>query len=650
MHRSRGFVLAPALVVAGAVLSAGCGHQKSASLPSNDDWPSYNRDLQSDRFSPLDDITPANAPALKRVCSVKMPEGGSFQTGPIEVAGTLYVTTLHDTLAINAVNCVVIWQNSYTPQAREIYNSNRGVALDDGLLFRGYQDGHLAAIGAQDGKSIWNVTVGEGAKAQFLSAAPIVWHGMVFEGIAGADWGSRGRMMAFEEKTGKELWRFDLIPEGSEAGADTWDRAKTAAHGGGSTWTSYSVDQSNGLVYVPVGNPAPDFSSGERPGANLYTDSIVALDASNGRLAWYHQFVPHDSHDYDMAAAPAIVTTRAGKELMIAAGKNAMLYAVDLNTHAIVYSLPVSEISNTNVLPTAAGVHTCPGWIGGVEWNGPAYDPETNAIYVNSVHLCGLYKRGETPYSSGAPFFGGEFVPDPSSAWYGWVTAIDADTGKVIWRYRSSSPMISGVTPTKGGVVFTGDLDGNLLAFEASSGKKLVAIPTGGAIAGGVVTYRVGDTQYVASTSGNVSRLTWGALGTPAIYIFSTQSSTAAAASAAPAQSMAAAGAPAVSGATLYTTECASCHQANGKGVPGTFPPLASNPVVAGNVKNVIHIVKYGLSGKIQVGGSTFNGMMPAWGSQLSDTDIAAVVTYVRSSWGNEAGAVTGQDVTAVTK
>jgi alcohol dehydrogenase (cytochrome c) len=190
-----------------------------------------------------------------------------------------------------------------------------------------------------------------------------------------------------------------------------------AAHGGGSTWTSYSIDQSTGLVYVPVGNPAPDFSSDGRPGSNLYTDSIVALDASTGRLAWYHQFVPHDSHDYDMAAAPAIITTQAGKKLMIAAGKNAMLYAIDLNTHAIVYSLPVSEISNANMLPTVAGVHTCPGWIGGVEWNGPAYDPETNAVYVNSVHLCGLYKRGETPYSKGAPFFGGEFVPDPMAAW-----------------------------------------------------------------------------------------------------------------------------------------------------------------------------------------------------------------------------------------
>lgn len=350
-----------------------------------------------------------------------------------------------------------------------------------------------------------------------------------------------------------------------------------------------------------------------------------------------------------MAAAPAIVTTRAGKKLMIAAGKNAILYALDMNSRTVVYSLPVSEISNSNVVPTAAGVHTCPGWIGGVEWNGPAYDPETNAIYVNSVHLCGLYKRGETPYSNGGPFFGGEFVPDPTSAWYGWVTAIDADTGKVIWRYRSPSPMISGVTPTKGGVVLTGDLHGNLLAFDASNGKKLASIPTGGAIAGGVVTYRVGETQYVASTSGNVSRLTFGALGTPTIYIFSTQASTAAQVSAAPAQSMAAS-VPAASGATVYTTNCASCHQANGTGVPGTFPPLAANPVVLGDVRKVIRIVKYGLSSKIQVGGSTYSGVMPAWGSQLSDKEIAAVVTYVRSSWGNKASAVTAQTVNGVAK
>ncbi len=487
-------------------------------------WATYNGNVQSTRFAPESSIDASNVRRLARVCSVKMPETGAFQTGPVIVGKTMYVTTLHDTLAIDATSCRVLWTNSHKPKAPELYNTNRGVAYDAGRVFRGYQDGTVEALDASTGRVIWTIVAADPKKSEFFSAAPIAWNGVLYLGIAGADWGARGRMMAFRESDGKQIWRFDLIPQGSELGANTWGKASTAATGGGSTWTTYSLDPATDLLYVPVGNPAPDFSPEYRPGANLYTDSIVALDARSGKLAWYHQFVANDSHDYDMAAAPALITTRAGTPLVVAAGKNAMLYALDSSSHAMRYALPVSEIRNARSRPTFAGVHVCPGWIGGVEWNGPAYDPQTNALYVNSVHACGTYKLGEARFTGGDTFLGGEFVPDASKTWYGWVTAVDADSGHVLWKYRSPTPMIGAITPTAGGVVFTGDLDGNLLVFDARTGHKLLSLSTGRAIAGGVVAYEVGGTEYVACTSGNVSRLAWGVLGAPSIDVFTLRS------------------------------------------------------------------------------------------------------------------------------
>jgi alcohol dehydrogenase (cytochrome c) len=484
-------------------------------------WPMYNGTYSGDRWRSLSQINTSNVKNLKIACTFPTGEIGAFQSGPVISHGTIYFTTVNTTYGINATSCKLKWKSVYHPSV-QIFNTNRGVALDNGKLYRGTQDGHLLSLDAATGKVLWNVNVADPKQGYFLSAAPIVWNGMVFTGVAGADWGARGRMMAFDASDGHQLWRFDLIPMDGEAGANTWGKASTAATGGGSSWTTYSLDPQTGELFVPVGNPSPDFSGDYRPGANLYTDSLVVLDAASGTLKWYYQAVPHDTHDYDVAAAPILITTANSKSLAVFAGKNGYLYALDRSSHALIYKVPITTVMNSTKPPTVQGVRVCPGWVGGVEWNGPAYDQTDNTVIVGANDWCGKYVLGEARYVAGSFFLGGSFVGDPYTAAHGWVTSVDADTGKVRWRDKTTGPALAAVTPTAGGVVFTGDLAGVFYALDEKTGKVLYTDKTSGALAGGVVAYQIHGKEYIAVDSGNVSRSVWpGASGSATMYVFS---------------------------------------------------------------------------------------------------------------------------------
>ncbi|HME82768.1 MAG TPA: PQQ-binding-like beta-propeller repeat protein [Candidatus Eremiobacteraceae bacterium] len=525
MSRQSAPVLAAVASVTLVVLT-GCSRNAPSAVPSPTavpaQWPMYNGTYQADRWSALDSINTGNAKTLKVACMISLGETGAFQAGPVIAGGTIYVTSAHNTYAIDDTTCKLKWKSTYVPTGPEPFNTNRGVALDNGTLFRGTQDDHILAIDAATGAVKWNVKIADSNASMFLSAAPIVWNGKVFIGLAGADWGIRGRMMAFDETDGHQLWSFDLIPEGSEAGAQTWGKASTASTGGGSTWTSYSLDPATGELFVPVGNPAPDFSGDYRPGANLYTDSLVVLDANTGALKWYYQTVPHDVHDYDVGAPPALITTKGGRDLVVFGGKNGYLYALDRTTHALVYKVPVTTIRNANAAPTVAGVTVCPGWVGGVEWNGPAYDRPDNELVVGAVDWCSTYQLAEARFVAGKFFLGGAAIPGPWQNAHGWITAVDADTGKVDWKYKTKGPAVAAVAPTQGGVAFTGDLAGNFYAFDSKAGTPLYTYDTGGGVAGGIVAYQESGKEYVVTTSGNVSRSIWpGAAGSMKVYVFS---------------------------------------------------------------------------------------------------------------------------------
>ncbi len=471
------------------------------------DWPTYNGPLSAQRFSPLKALNRGNVADLRPVCEISLGDPGIFQAGPVVVGDTLYVTTIHTLVALDAANCKLRWRHAFEPQGDEPLPANRVAAFLDGRVFRGTGDGFVIALDAATGKELWKVRAADPAAGEFLSMAPIAWKGLVFIGPAGSEWGIRGRILAFDAATGQEVWRFNTIPARGEPGYDTWHIPDTTAHGGGGTWSSFTLDARTGELFVPVGNPAPDFTPGYRPGDNLYTNSMVVLDARNGRLQWYYQLDHNDAFDYDLAAAPALFTDRIGHRRVAVAGKDGYLYIIDRDTHRLASRTAVTTVKPPAGLPTPEGVFACPGADGGVQWNGPAYSPLTNAVYVGAVDWCMTVRSGPVKYQAPLVFMG--TFPDFSSNTgprSGWLYSVDAATGEVRWRYHADTPVLSGATPTAGGLVLSGDSGGNLLAFDAADGAVLLKLPLGGSLGGGVVTYQVGARQYVATTTGNVSR------------------------------------------------------------------------------------------------------------------------------------------------
>jgi alcohol dehydrogenase (cytochrome c) len=485
------------------------------------DWGAYNRTLEGNRFSPLAQITRENVGSLRRVCEFQLPRRVNMQSALLAIGGTLYFTTLEDTYAVDAENCRLRWRHIYHLARRPPFDPNevnRGLGWLDGRLFRGSNDGRLYALDAGTGQELWNVAIGDPAIGETFPAAPVAWHGRVYIGNAGGDYfGVTGRIMAFDAATGGRLWSADLVPTAGPA-TMTWPPA-TAVHpkAGGATWTSYAIDTQRGLLYVPTGNAAPDFLKSVRPGANLYTYSVVALDLATGELKASRQLVTRDDyHDWDVAAPPELVDTSDGRHLLIAAGKDGYVYALDRNTLRLLYKTPVTTMQNVDAAPTAEGTHFCPGVDGGVEWNGPVYSPQTNALYVNAIDWCitvAVRPPAELKGRDGLPWTGAKDrlhpfgVQDKQRS--GWVTAIDAADGSVRWRYHARAPLVSGITATAGGVVFTGDIAGDFLALDARSGSILWRHDTGQPIGGGVISYAINGKQYVAVASGMRSKIGW---------------------------------------------------------------------------------------------------------------------------------------------
>ncbi len=486
-------------------------------------WLSFNDRLDGQRFSPLKQITPANAARLHEVCRVDVDGAATFEAGLLVDNGVIYTDTARETVAIDATTCQVRWRFSYVPDGDRVGISNRGLALMDGRVFRGTGDARLIALDAATGRLLWKDVIGTPQLGEGAQGVPLAWNGIVYEGISGSESGIRGRVMAFDAQSGRELWRFNTIPMGSEKGAASWRSPQTAKTGGGGVWGAMSLDVSTAELFVPVGNPWPDIDKGYRPGSNLFTDSIVALDPRTGALKWWHQVTPADWQDMDLVAAPVLYRDSQGRDILAFAGKDGYVTALDRDTHKVVFRTPVTTVEPYHRGATAAGVRICPGYAGGVEWNGPTLDRVNNALVTGAVDACFIVKSGKPTknYVGGRLNFGGSVKTDGPIT--GWVTSVDSDTGRIRWQYHAEKPVIAGVTPTAGGVTFTGDLAGHLLIFNSKTGELIAKIQTGGALAGGVVTYERDGKQYVAFASGNVSRSAFGTLGLPTVVVMAVQ-------------------------------------------------------------------------------------------------------------------------------
>ena len=495
------------------------------------DWASYNKTLTSERYSDLSQINTQNVGKLKVLCSYDVKEYLSFETGLLMVQGALIGTSEFDTFSLDPATCKENWR-THESIAPSLLPGNRGAAYMDGLLFRGTQDGRVLAYDFNTGKRVWETTIADVKKGETVPAAPIAWNGLVLIGNAGGDFkGGKGRMYALDAKTGKVAWEFYLVPrtEGdpvlgpqgaSPLNTDTWKKnLPDVPITGGGAWSSYSLDPNSGLLYIPTGNPGPDFSIAVREGENLFTDSIVVLDARTGAYKSHVKLVPRDWHDYDASNPPALVKTVGGKHVMLVAPKDGHLYAFDLADNHQLYRVPVTTIENVEEpFSPDKGVHFCPGSGGGEEWNSPAYDPQSNLVFVGDVDWCATVRVqtneelekvavGQPWFGERSlnPFFIGGKYDRADGYWAGWIHAVDADTGVWKWRVKSSYPILAAVTPTAGNLVFFGDVGGNFYAVNAETGERLWGQQLGAALAGGVITYTVNGQQKVAVATGLVS-------------------------------------------------------------------------------------------------------------------------------------------------
>ena len=543
------------VLIRAAVASA----QSEPSLPEAD-WEGYNKSLDGQRYSRLDQINVANAASLAEVCRVPVAARGSLQAGLVIVADSLFVTTPTETFALDPVTCRIKWQHSYHRSQEPGLSVNRGVAYLNGRVFRGTDDARLLALDASTGREIWTNVVGDASIGEYVAAAPVAWNGLVIVGISGGEFGIRGRILAYDALTGREAWRFNTIPVGKDVGADTWGDSKWASHGGGGTWSTITLDPTTAEVFAPIGNPVPDFAPMDRRGANLFTNSVLVLDARTGELRWWYQLQANDDHDHDLGAAPLLFRNSRHENMMAAAGKDGLLHVVDRASRALRFKIAVTTVDAERKTVSSQGTRVCPGPAGGVLWNGPALDPRRMTLFVGAVDMCTVLKSTSgTSYVPRGLNFGGAVASSETPT--GWVTAVDADTGTVRWKYHAETPVLGGVTPTAGGIVMTGDNAGNFLVFDSESGKVLKKEPTGGAIAGGVVTYARGGKQYVAFTSGNVSPASFGSVGRPSVVVMSLPTArlpSAVATTPDPAR-----------GGQLYAQVCAGCHGPEGDRIAG---------------------------------------------------------------------------------
>jgi alcohol dehydrogenase (cytochrome c) len=486
------------------------------------DWPAYNRTLAGDRYSPLAEINAANVARLRTICSYTLPEVTALQTGPIVVNGTMYFTTDTISYAIDASNCAEKWKSvrhSETPSALGV---NRGFAYMNGRLFRGTSDVQVIARDAATGQTVWDRTLDIKGPGISVPMAPVAANGLVYVGNAGGDIaGIIGHVYALDANDGHVVWKFDVVPASGPARA-TWVNPRLPISGGG-FWTSFALDPQNGILYVPAGNPAPDFDTELRTGDNLYTDAVIALDAATGRMLAYNQLVKRDAHDWDVDSPPALVTTRSGRAIVASANKDGQLSILDRS--GVSRSQPMGDPAVMPLLSQTATTtrlnadvplsrdhvtHFCPGIQGGNEWNGAAYSPQTNSLYVGAVDWCANIQLKRDTISIPAPgsgyWFGAETpqaqIQDPPDRARGWLTAFDAENGSVRWKYQAPNPMLAAVTPTAGGVVFAADMGGKLYALDAATGRVLWQTDSGQSTGGGIVTYVAGGRQLVGVASG----------------------------------------------------------------------------------------------------------------------------------------------------
>ena len=486
-------------------------------------WLMYGRNYAGWRYSELTQIHSGNVSQLRPNWVFQAPNAGRMETTPLVYDRIMWLTgPSNNAYALDLATGRQLWRyHEAAPSGLHLCcgEVNRGMAAVGDRLYKVNIEGHLLALDAKSGRVIWKVPMADYRLGYSATSAPLVVKNMVLTGMAGAEYGTRGFIDAYDTRTGERIWRFHTVPMAGEPGIETWGSGKAADLGGGSTWVTGTYDPELNLVYWGVGNPGPDMNGDARPGDNLYTCSIVALDADTGKLKWHFQMTPHDLHDWDAISDPVLVDlVHQGRKVkaVIQANRNGFFYALDRTNGKLLAAKAYTKVTWAkgigadgrpilvpNQDPTEEGTKSCPGLGGGHNWQPTAYSPLTGLYYFNSTDGCHMYYKMKQQYTTGQLYQASTADEVPREPATGSVIAVNPATGDTKWRFELVSPPSGGMLATAGNLVFTGDQHGHFFALDARTGKSLWSFQTGGVIKAPAITYELDGKQYLAVAAGS---------------------------------------------------------------------------------------------------------------------------------------------------
>ncbi|MFN0104480.1 MAG: PQQ-dependent dehydrogenase, methanol/ethanol family [Bryobacteraceae bacterium] len=493
--------------------------QNAAAEPHN--WLTYWGDFRGTHYSSLKQITPANAPNLKSAWTFQL-GGNTVETTPLVVDGIMFVTgPLNDAAALDARTGRPLWR--YSRRLPKVAShctvmTNRGFAILGDRLYMATLDTRLVALDAKSGNVIWDIEVGDYTKGFSITHAPLAIDGKIIVGVTAGECALTGWVDAYDAKTGKRLWRTHATPQPGDPNRKTWNPETSADFGGSPTWTTGTYDVDTDTIFWATGNPGPDYDGTVRAGDNLYSCSVLSLDAKTGKMKWWFQFTPHDVHDWDANETPMLidgVVKGRKRKLLVTAQRNGFYYVLDRNTGEFLAGREFAKqtwakglddkgrpIVLPNTTPTPQGNYVCPDAAGTANWGSPSYDPATGFFLVSVREACAIYTSMTKSPVPGEGFTGGGVEVDPKVGQPGSVRALEATTGLRKWDFPLHiGSSATGVIATAGSVVFASSNDGNLIALDAKTGKYLWHYYTGANIITSPISYAVEGKQYVAIAS-----------------------------------------------------------------------------------------------------------------------------------------------------
>lgn len=492
--------------------------------PVAENWPSYNGDYSGRRFSGLHEINKANVGQLRAAWVFHPGNSQRLEATPVVVRGVMYVTSANDVFALDARTGRSLWHYSRPVSSGLLDDAaahkNRGVAVWKNFVYSETDDAHLLCLDARSGNLIWDVQYADKLKHYGATSAPLVIQDEIVVGTSGGDSGVRGFLAAYDASTGKLKWHLWTIPSPGEFGSSSWP-GDAYLHGGATTWMTGTFDPELNTLYWTTSNAAPDFIGDSRPGDDLYTACVLAIDASTGKLKWYFQFTPHDLYDYDANETPVIVDVvenGVARHLLVQANRNGFFYVLDrtngkfLRSRAFIKKLNWAtgiDASGRPILsdkvPTKEGTYICPGVVGATNWFSPSYNPSTGLFYVMALESCSVYFSKAMPFTPGETYYGtGTKFPSGERS-QKILLALSVADGKEVWRYPQTGRGNSwgGTLTTAGDLVFFADDADSLEAVNAETGQALWHFNTGQSFSASPMTYAVDGVQYVAISAGS---------------------------------------------------------------------------------------------------------------------------------------------------